>query len=109
MRFREYHGIEGVTTVDTIRAVFTYLIALVVVIGGGLILYLSKTDPSAGDFRAVVAGFIAAAITFVFQQETQTRTARQSVASSTNGAMLHANGLSGTPAPPIVSDPPSNG
>lgn len=91
------------TTIDTIRAVFTYSIALVIVVGGGWILYETRTDPSVGDFRAVVAGFIGAAVTFSFQQETQTRTARQSIASSTSGATLHANGLSGNPVAPPAS------
>jgi hypothetical protein len=90
------------TTIDTIRAVFTYIIALTIVVGGGYILFETRTDPSVGDFRAVVAGFIGAAVTFAFQQETQTRTARQSNTAATTGATLHANGIAGTP---VVTEP----
>jgi hypothetical protein len=86
--------------VDTIRMVFTYAIALTIVLGGGLFLYLTYSDPLASDSRVVVAGFMGAAVTFVFTQETSTRSARQNITASESGAVLHANGLlsSATPA-----------
>lgn len=87
------------TTIDTIRALYAYTIALVIVVGGGAILVLTYEDPSSTDLIAIVAGFIGAAVTFVFQQETSTRTARQSTAAHTAGAYAHANGLAGTPPP----------
>ena len=79
------------TMVDTIRAVATYLIAFTVVVGGGAIIYASRSDPTATDIIAIVAGFIGSALTFVFGSEVQTRTARQAAASTyaatvTNGA-----------------------
>lgn len=86
---------------DTIRAVFTYLIALVIVLGGGVFLFLTRAEPDAQGTALVISGFIGAAIAFVFGQETQTRTARQSTASSTNGALLHANGINGSVTPPV--------
>ena len=89
------------TTVDTIRAIFTYAIALVVVAGGGAMIFVSRNEPQATDTVAIVAGFIGAALAFTFQQETQTRTARQSQASSLAGATMHANGLANqTPTTP---------
>ena len=64
-------------SVDTIRAIATYTIALVVVVGGFLFLYnISGTDPRG----TLVGGFIGSAITFAFGSEIQTRTARQAAA-----------------------------
>ena len=70
------------TLVDTIRAVATYLIAFVVVVGGGAIIYASRNDPTATDTVAIMAGFVGSALTFVFGSEVQTRTARQSAAAT---------------------------
>lgn len=89
-------------TIDTIRALFAYTIALVIVIGGGAMLLITYQDPSATDLIAIVAGFVGAAVTFVFQQETSTRTARQSTAAHTAGAVAHANGLAGTAPGPVL-------
>jgi len=75
-------------TIDTLRAVFTYVTALLVVLGGGAILFATRLDPSTSDLRVVVAGFIGSSLTFVYGQEVQTRTARQAAASTlaaTNG------------------------
>jgi hypothetical protein len=81
------------TTVDTIRAVFTYTTALVIVVGGGAIIYVSRSEPAAADVVAIVAGFMGAALTFLFSSETQTRTARQTNTASHAGALQHANGI----------------
>jgi hypothetical protein len=77
------------TPVDTIRALFTYLIATIVVVGGGALLYVAR-DATAGDLRVVIAGFMGSALTFVFGQEVQTRTARQ--AASQTAAATTTNG-----------------
>lgn len=68
--------------VDTVRALFTYTIALVVIVGGFTILYATRADPAAVDLRVLIAGFMGSALTFVFGQEVQTRTARQAAAST---------------------------
>lgn len=78
-------------TVDTIRAVFTYLTTAIVVMGGGAILFAARADPSASDTRVVIAGFIGSALTFLYGAEVQTRTARQATA-STLAAAHAANG-----------------
>lgn len=78
-------------TVDTLRLLFTYTIALVVVLGGGAILFLSGDNPATSDTRVVVAGFIGSALTFVFGSEVQTRTARQA-ATQTLASVTAANG-----------------
>jgi len=79
-------------TVDTIRALFTYAIALVVVVGGGAIIYFSRNDPSATDTVAIVAGFVGSALTFVFSSEVQTRTARQSATATLAGGAAAQQG-----------------
>jgi membrane protein DedA with SNARE-associated domain len=81
------------TVVDTIRAVATYLIAFTVVLGGGAIIYVSRADPSATDTVAIMAGFVGSALTFVFGQEVQTRTARQAA------SQTYAAGPNGHAAP----------
>jgi hypothetical protein len=85
---------------DTVRMIFTYLIALVIVLGGGAFLFVTRTEPDTQGTALVIAGFIGAAITFVFGQEGATRAARQSTAASESGAVLHANGLVSA-APPL--------
>lgn len=80
-------------TIDTIRALFTYATALIVVIGGGAAIYVSRGDPAAADTVAIMAGFVGAALSFLFNQEVATRTARQSAAvqaaTTTNGTTPH--------------------
>jgi hypothetical protein len=70
---------------DTVKLLFTYTIALVVIVGGGLMLYLSRDDPTA-TLSLVVAGFIGSAITFVFGQESATRATRAAQSSAAGGA-----------------------
>jgi hypothetical protein len=102
------HGVQ----IDTIRALFTYSIATVVVIGGGVMLFVSRVDTGIDDLRVVMAGFIGSALTFVFSQEVQTRTARQAAAStaastaSTAATLAAANSGVGPPvAPPGTTLP----
>jgi hypothetical protein len=73
-------------TADTIKLLFTYLIALVVIVGGGAMLFLTKDEP-ASPTALVISGFIGSAITFVFGQESATRATRaaQSSASQATG------------------------
>ena len=75
----------GIT--DTIRALYTYTIAAMVIAGGGVMLYLTRNEANVEDLRIIGAGFIGSAMTFVFGQEVQTRTARQA---ATATAASHA-------------------
>lgn len=98
--------------IDTIRALFTYTLALLVVVGGGLMLYLTRNEAGAADLRIMIAGFVGSALTFAFGQEIQTRTARQAAtATAANAAARTAevaaqNSGVGSPAPttPRVHD-----
>lgn len=74
---------------DTLKLIFTYLIALLVIAGGGLMLFVSRLDPAdsnSQNLSLVLAGFIGAAIQFVFNRETQTSTARQVERATAAGA-----------------------
>jgi hypothetical protein len=67
--------------VETVKALFTYLIALVIIIGGGFMLFYTRLDPpesNSQNLALVIAGFIGAATQFVFNRETQIQTAHQS-------------------------------
>jgi len=79
------------TTIDTIRATFTYLIATIVVVGGGAILFVSRSDPNSSNLSVVVAGFIGSSLTFVFGSEVQTRTARQAASATSAAAVVAAD------------------
>ncbi len=57
---------------DSIKLVFTYSIAVIVIVGGGIMLYFTPDD----NLQLVVAGFIGAAISFVFNSESATRATR---------------------------------
>lgn len=77
--------------IDTIRAIATYIIALVVVVGGFAIIFASRADQSATDTRIVIAGFVGVALQFVFGQEVSTRSARATTAATIVGQQ-QANG-----------------
>jgi hypothetical protein len=64
---------------DTLKAFFTYLTALIVVVGGIAVIYFSRNDgPAAAQVQLLIGGFIGSALTFLFVQENSTRTARAS-------------------------------
>ena len=72
---------------DAIKLVFTYSIAAVVIVGGGLMLYATRLDPAeSSNLQLVLAGFIGAAITFVFNAESSTCATRAAQSFSASGA-----------------------
>ena len=77
---------------DTIRLIFTYVIAVAVVIGGGLTLLYTAGNADAVDLRILIGGFIGATLQFVYGGEVQTRTGKQAAAATsaaTNGQASH--------------------
>jgi hypothetical protein len=84
---------------DTIKLIFTYTIAAIVIVGGGLMLFLARNDPADSGAQAlqlVIAGFIGSAITFVFGQESATRATRAAQSSAAGAAAT----ITGTTPPP---------
>lgn len=72
---------------DEIKLWFTYGLATVIIVGGGAMLFVSRNEASS-DFALLIAGFIGAAIGFVFNRESATQATRaaQSTAAQTNAA-----------------------
>lgn len=99
---------------DTIKLIYTYTIATILIIGGLFILYQARLDPpdQVSDLKLIVSGFVGAAITFVFTKDTQTATARQVernyASSAANQPTATVSGgeppLSATVAPTVPPD-----
>ena len=71
---------------DTAKLWFTYTLALVVVVGGGLFLFATLGQADAESTRLVIAGFMGSAITFVFGQESAKAATRAAQSSAASGA-----------------------
>lgn len=67
--------------VETIKALFTYVIALLLIVGGGLFLFFYR-EADAGDVRLIVSGLMGAAVTFVFSAESSTRATKAAAAAT---------------------------
>lgn len=61
---------------DTIKALATYATAFSIVVGGLVVLYLTRAEPTSTQLQVIVAGFIGSATTFLFVQENSTRASR---------------------------------
>lgn len=84
---------------DNIKLVFTYTIALVLIVGGLVILYLIRLDPpesNSANISLLLAGFIGSAITFVFNRESATQATRAAQSSA-------ASALTSSPGTVTVS------
>lgn len=100
---------------DTIKLLFTYVIATIVITGGGLMLYATRLDPvdsNSSNLALLIAGFIGAAITFVFGQESATRASRAAQSQSTSTALATTAALTQGAAaagsvPPIYEGDPA--
>lgn len=73
---------------DTVKLWFTYITAQIVIVGGGLMLYFADDT----DLRLVVAGFIGAAITFVFNRESATQATRAAQSSAAQATTAQTPG-----------------
>jgi len=74
---------------DKVKMLFTYLIALIIIIGGGAMLYAIRLDPAdtgSATLSLAIVGFIGAAVQFVFSSESATRATRAAQASASQGA-----------------------
>jgi hypothetical protein len=89
--------------IDTIKILYTYTIATIMIVGGLFIIYNTRLDPATADIqglRLLMAGFIGGATQFVFNRETQTSTARQ----VERGV---AQGAASQPTTTVSGDPPT--
>ena len=66
---------------DTIKLLFTYGLAAIIIIGGLGMLFVSRGEANS-DFSLLVAGFIGAATTFVFNRESATQATRAAQSSA---------------------------
>jgi hypothetical protein len=95
--------------IDTVKIIYTYTIATILVVGGLVFLYLTRNDPPTGQSASMVplvAGFVGAAVQFVFNRETQTSTARQ-VERATAAGVASQPTVTATSGPPasVTSSP----
>lgn len=80
---------EGAMVSDNLKLVFTYILTLVVVIGGGLMLYSIRLDPpetGSATLSLAVVGFIGLALGWAFNREAATQATRAAQSSSSQGA-----------------------
>lgn len=66
---------------DDIKLWFTYGLAAIIIVGGGLMLYASRMEQNS-DFALLIAGFIGSAVTFVFNRESATQATRAAQSSA---------------------------
>jgi hypothetical protein len=65
---------------DNVKLLFTYGIATIVIVGGGLMLYFTTDN----DLRLLVGGMMGSALTYVFNRETATQATRAAQSSAKN-------------------------
>lgn len=68
---------------DDVKLWFTYGLAAVIIVGGGIMLYASRLEQNS-DFALLIAGFIGAAVSFVFNRESATQATRAAQSSARN-------------------------
>jgi len=95
---------------DTIKLWFTYITALIIVVGGGAMLWFSRLDPpeTSTQLQLLLAGFIGGAIAFLFNKESSTSTARQVERAIAAGAASQPTVTTGG-YPPTTTVTPSEG
>lgn len=93
---------------DNAKLIFTYVIAIIVVAGGGAMLYLIRLDPAdsgSGQLALALTGFMGLALGFVFNREAATSATRAAQNSTAQGYAAGANGGSTTTVsagPPVT-------
>lgn len=65
------------TNVDLVKTILTYVVALVVVIGGLVVLALGLLPPEDDLTKGAIIGFIGIALNWTFGESTRSSTARQ--------------------------------
>jgi hypothetical protein len=65
------------TNVDLVKTILTYTVALVVIIGGLMVLALDLLPPADDLTKGAIIGFIGIALNWTFGESTRGSTARQ--------------------------------
>jgi hypothetical protein len=68
---------------EVLKAFFTYLTALALIIGSLAIIYLTRAEVAAAEIRLLLAGFVGAAIQFLFSERTAERAAANATPNTT--------------------------
>jgi type IV secretory pathway TrbL component len=85
---------------NNIKLIFTYIIVLVVLVGGGAFLYFTRLDPNPDQLsRGGILAAIAASIQFVFNHETATRAAIAATSAFDSGSFAATQTVSPTQTP----------
>ena len=74
---------------DNLKLIFTYILTLVVVIGGGIMLYNIRLDPpetGSATLSLAIVGFIGLALGWAFNRESATQATRAAQSSSDQNA-----------------------
>jgi hypothetical protein len=85
---------------DTIKTALTYFTAYSLVIGGLVIIYLTRADPAATEIRLLMAGFVGASTTFLFSER---------VAASAISNQPTVTTTAGPPPRTTITPPSGNG
>lgn len=86
---------------DTLKLLFSYIVAIVVIAGGGVMLFAMRLDPpesGSATLSLAIVGFIGAAITWVFSSESATRATRAARAVQEETAVSMQAAHNGAPA-----------
>jgi hypothetical protein len=96
---------DGHMKVETIKLAATYGIAVFVIAGGGLFLFIVRLDNPPNDLlTGAIIGFIGMAIQFVFNKETQSSTAMQTESAVKAGSDATATPVVAVPVAPIIEN-----
>jgi lipoprotein signal peptidase len=74
---------------DEIKLWFTYGLATVIIIGGGVMLFVSRNEANT-DFALLIAGFIGGAVGFIFNRESATQATRAAQSSANQAVAAQA-------------------
>lgn len=68
---------------DTIKTFFTFLTAFALIMGSLAIIYLTRADLAAAEIRLLLAGFVGAAIQFLFGERVAANAAANATPNTT--------------------------
>jgi hypothetical protein len=79
---------ENMTDHQFFQTKMATLIAVIVIVGGMVILFVTRNDAGANDLRILIGGFMGAAIQWAFGAETSSRVSKQTERSYAAGVAV---------------------